>query len=92
MGKKVIIDGKKGNFTLPQKFRIVIVGENKLNGQPFVTNVINVLGAANNMIMEWKNIPKKSFTHLTLLEKHRRLLHSKRTRISKFRSIRIGAL
>ena len=39
MGKKVI-------SPLPQKFRIVIVGENKLNGQPSVTNLINVLGAA----------------------------------------------
>ena len=25
--------------------------------------------AANDMIMEWKNIPKKSFTHLALLER-----------------------
>ena len=40
-----------------------------------------MLGAANDMIMEMKNIPKKSFTHLMLLEKHTRLLQSKRTRI-----------
>ena len=39
MGKKVV-------SPLPQKFRIVIVCENKLNGQPFVTNLINVLGAS----------------------------------------------
>ena len=48
--------GKSVAFPLTQKFRIVIVGENELNKQPFITNLINMLGAAHDIQKSLSNI------------------------------------